>query len=236
MIKTYIIRLSNHKLSSELAKEAYDEAVRLKYNVEYFEGIQGPKQISSFFLKNNLVVHKDNDIDVNWGTQGCFASHYTLWKQSYETGEPYVIIEHDGFPIRNPHHLIDEVEHACHLDYHIPFNSKHGDASEEHFHYYDKAVYERDNNGVEPYPTNNFYGDRSITGSFFRHTYGYIIKPKGAERILKFVDEHGAMPSDKCLCERAINIQRASCTYVRLNKRFRTINDQRNLTTRTIKT
>jgi len=232
MIQSYIIRLSDHPFSKELSEEAYNEAVRLDYNVEYFEGIQNKSEISLFFLDNNLIVNKDGDMDVNWGTRGCFASHYTLWKQSYETGEPLIIMEHDGYPIRNPEHLVNSVEHACHLDYHIPFNSKNGDESEEHFHYYNKAVYEKDDDGVELYPINSFYGNRSITGSFFRHAYGYIIKPKGAERVLKFIDKHGAFPADQCLCENAINIQRSSATYVRLNHRFKSINDQRNFTTR----
>jgi GR25 family glycosyltransferase involved in LPS biosynthesis len=197
MIQSYIIRLSDHPFSKELSEEAYNEAVRLDYNVEYFEGIQNKSEISLFFLDNNLIVNKDGDMDVNWGTRGCFASHYTLWKQSYETGEPLIIMEHDGYPIRNPEHLVNLVEHACHLDYHIPFNSKNGDESEEHFHYYNKAVYEKDDDGVELYPINSFYGNRSITGSFFRHAYGYIIKPKGAERVLKFIDKHGAFPADQ---------------------------------------
>lgn len=232
MIQSYIIRLSDHSFSRELSEEAYSEAIQLGYNVEYFEGIQKKNEIVSLFLQNNLIVNKDGDIDVNWGTQGCFASHYTLWKQSYETGEPLIIMEHDGYPIRNPHHLVDEVEHACHLDYHIPFNSANGDDSEEHFQYYNRVVYEKDDDGVEPYPHNHFYGDKSITGSFFRHAYGYILKPKGAERILNFIAEHGVFPADKCLCETAINIQRAKATYVRLNSRFKSINDQRKFTTR----
>ena len=232
MIQSYIIRLSDHSFSKKLSEESYTEAKRLGYNVEYFEGIQDQKQIDYFFFDNYLIVNKDDDIDKNRGTQGCFASHYSLWKQSYETGEPLIIMEHDGYPIRNPHHLVDEVEHACHLDYHIPFNSKNGDASEEHFEYYDCAVYEKNDDGIEPYPINSFYGDRSVTGSFFRHAYGYILKPKGAERILKFVDEYGAFPADQCLCENAINIQRSRSTYVRLNHRFKSINHQRKFTTR----
>lgn len=233
MIKSYIIRLSDNSFSKKLAKEAYDEAIRLNYNVAYFEGIQDRKEIASFFLNNNLITNDDGDINVNWGTQGCFVSHYTLWKQSYESGEPLLIMEHDGFPIRNPNSLLDEIKHACHLDYHIPFNSKNGDESEEHFKYYDRAVYSIGDTGTESYPKNNFYGDKSVTGSFFRHAYGYIIKPLGAERILKFIDQHGVFPADQCLCENAINIQRSCATYVRLNKRFRSINDQRKFTTRT---
>lgn len=234
MIQSYIIRLSDHSFSKTLSEEAYSEAQRLGYNVEFFEGIQDSKQIASLFLTNNLIVNKDGDIDRNRGTQGCFASHYTLWKQCYETGESLIIMEHDGYPIRNPHHLVDQVEHACHLDYHIPFNSSNGDESEEHFHYYDRMVYEKDDDGVESYPNNNFYGSKSITGSFFRGAYAYILKPKGAERILNFIAEHGVFQADKCLCKTAINIQRAKATYVRLNSRFKSINDQRKLTTRTL--
>lgn len=233
MIKSYIIRLSDNEFSKKLAKEAYDQAKNLKYDVEYFEGISNKNEISKLFLNYNLFVNKDGDLEKNWGTRGCFISHYLLWRQSYETGEPLLIMEHDGYPIRNPIGLLDEIKHACHLDYHIPFNSLNGDTSKKHFEYYDKAVYEKADDGVEAYPKNQFYGDKTSTGSFFRHAYGYIIKPQGAERVLKFIDEYGVFPADKCLCEKAIKIQRSCATYIRLNKRFKTIQDQRKYTTRT---
>lgn len=232
MISSYIIRLKHNKFSNDLATESYIAAKALGYNVSYFEGIYDHKQIADLFLQDRLVVHSDEQMKQSWGTRGCFASHYTLWKTCVETNEPIIVMEHDGYPIRNPEKLIDEVEHACHLDYHIPFNSADGDESEKHFDYYDRVVREQYESGVEPYPKNNFYGQQSVTGSFFRHAYGYILKPKGAKRLIDFVYKNGVFQADQCFCENAINIQRSKCTYVRLNPIFKSIKNQRDFTTR----
>lgn len=232
MIRSYIIRLKHNSFSNCLAAEAYNAAKKLNYDVNYFEGIYDPKQIARLFLDNHLVVHSDNQMKETWGTRGCFASHYTLWQQCANTNEPMVIMEHDGLPIRNPKDLIDSVEHACHLDHHIPFNSADGDESERHFDYYDRVVTEQFDDGVESYPKNSFYGQQTFTGSFFRHAYGYILKPEGAKRLIEFVYQNGVFQADQCLCENAIHIQRSKCTYVRLNPVFRSIKNQREFTTR----
>lgn len=232
MTKAYIIRLSNHNLSTRLAKQSYQAAQDLGYDVEYFEGIQNKSDISKQFLRNNLVASPDGgDIQSNWGTMGCFISHFLLWHKCVELNEPIVILEHDGLPIRDCSPIIDDVEHVCHLDRYLPLSTNYD--AEKHFQAYDNNVQKSFDPLVGPYHYSGcFYGQSSTTGSFFRGAYGYVITPEGARRVIDFVRTYGAFPTDMCLCERAINIQGTNGTYVRLNPFFRNVDLQRQYTTR----
>jgi len=230
-MKTYIIRLNDNETSQHLAKSAIESVE--KHNLDYtiFNGFP-PKEGLQYL--NNLNIRFNASIARSeWtpGTFGCFASHYKLWTMCSQSTENMLIIEHDGVLLKDPTNL--EFDEACHLDRYIPFSSQHGMDDTT----YSTTMYTTNTNGpykagVYPYPKNKFYGSDEITGSCFRALYGYILSPKGATKLLKFVDKFGAFPADKTVCERAVNIQRANCTYVRLNPELSSINKQNRLSTR----
>lgn len=232
-MKAFIIRIKGHELSEELAEVSFEHAEQLGYDVQYFNGISQKKNIAKAFLEENLTCNKDGaDISTNWGTQGCFISHFKLWKHCVKLDEPIVVMEHDGLPIRNCESLISEVEHVCHLDAVLPFNTD-TESEEDHFEHYNEKVEKWIEDGVRPYEKSKFYGKTGLTGYFFRGAYGYLLKPAGAQRLIDFCKVYGAFPADQCMCINAVNIQRANSTYVRLHPFFKDLNTQRKYTTRT---
>lgn len=232
-MKTYIIRLHKNSLSCELAKNAYDAALKLNYNPIYFQAVDG-NQGEAFLKANNIkLVTNEKTLDWTPGTKGCFVSHWNLWNMCNEQQEPFVILEHDGIPIRElSGNIINEVRDVCHLDAFLPFSSQYNPDSEEYFDVYDKKVRVCDQEGLHRYPSNNFYGSTNGTGSSFRGAYGYMITPQGAKKLIDFVHRHGAYPADRTICEKAVFLQRTNCTYVRYHPFFRSITAQRNFTTR----
>lgn len=231
-MKTYIIRLSDNKLSCDLAEQSKISAETLGINSEYFEGIKR-EEVQEFFSKNSISFNKFQD-KTHWslGTMGCFASHWSLWNMCAESNESFTIMEHDGVLIRDPSIIENDIEDVCHLDQFIPFMSSFGEESEKYFEVYDKSVYERNESGVMDYPSSDFYGSKSITGSCFRGLYGYMIKPQGARKVLDFCKKYGAFPADRMMCENAVRLQRSNSTYVRLNPFFKSIKIQRDFSTR----
>ena len=233
-MKTYIIRLSENSLSCELAKDAYNAAVQFNYDPVYFQAIDGHD--CDYYFKINDIKLVENEKNIEWtiGTKGCFVSHWTLWNMCAEQHEPFVILEHDGIPVRElPEEIVNEVKDACHLDAFLPFNSQYNDDSEEYFDIYDKKVKFYKKEGMHQYPSNNFYGSTNGTGSSFRGAYGYILTPQGAKKLIDFVYQYGAYPADRTICEKAVFLQRTNCSYIRYHPFFRSITTQRNFTTRT---
>ena len=232
MIRTYIIRLSDNELSLRLAFEALRTARSLGYDAEYFEGVQNRQQIAEYLLNYQLIVnHKGGDIATNWGTMGCFVSHHKLWRRAVELDEPIVIMEHDALPLHDCTNIVSDVEHACHLDRFLPFNSSEDPV--KYFKKYNERTTAKLVPGIESYPyQDDFYHGMDLVGTCFRGAYAYIIMPAGARRVLDFVKINGAFPADMCLCSNAIALQGTKSTYVRLNPFFNDLETQRRHTTR----
>ena len=226
-MKAYIVYLSGNEFSVEMATQAEESLKEFEIEYELFDGVVGNDGIA---LLNSYGVNPSAHINMReWsaGTIGCLASHYLLWDKCANQNEPFLIIEQDGVVIRDPREILEEVTGVCHLDAYLPFES--GD--DEHYKTYDENL-KKYEPGVKAHPKNYFYGGNKITGSTFRGTYGYLITPKGAQDVLKFIKNHGAFPSDKCLCEKATDIQRANSSYVRLNKFFKTLKLQKDYSLR----
>lgn len=227
-MKTHVIYMSENEFSVKMTEDTI--ASLEKYNIEYelFDGVKGREGIG--VLKSYGVVPSAHVKQREWtdGTIGCLASHYILWDQCSKQDEPFLILEQDGVLIRDPREILPDIDKVCHLDAYLPFDLETGLA---HFEKYNASL-EIENPGVKEHPVNRFYGNNDITGSCFRGTYGYIIKPEGAKEIIEFVENHGAFPSDRCLCSNATHIQRARSTYVRLNPFFQSLDEQRKFSLR----
>jgi len=224
--KTHIIYLKDNDFSCEMKEDAIKSCEKFNIEYELFNGIKA-EESKDFLIKKGVNPSKKFSLD-DWtpGTIGCFASHYSLWEKCVEENENFLILEHDGVIIRNPNEIIPLIDDVCHLDSIIPFN----DNEVDYFKKYDNEVYDY-KGGVIKYPVNKFYGDDEF-GSTFRGLYGYILTPKGAFKLLNFVSKYGALPADKSVCERAVNLQRSSSTYVRLNPFFKSVEIQRKYSTR----
>lgn len=225
-MKTYVVYLSGNEFSVEMTSETITSLKKFNIEYELFDGVIGRDGIAilqSFNANPSIHVSKHDWTD---GTIGCLASHYLLWQKCSEQDEPFLILEQDGILLRDPRELLPDIEKICHLDAYLPFDSVKTEA-EDHFGYYNDMCMKYEE-GTVTYPSSsNFYNNNKVTGSTFRGTYGYIIKPEGAKDILDFIDRHGAFPSDRCLSENATHLQRSACTYVRLNPFFHSLDMQR---------
>lgn len=232
-MKTYIIRLKENNFSCNLAEETMVSCNNLNINAKFFDGIRitDIKDLSRFNLKVN-----NNQKHITLGTIGCFLSHWSLWKKCSEDLESYLILEHDALVLKDPKIIDMDIKEVCHLDAFIPFTSNLPSDSEEHFLKYDQYV-KIEKNGVSAYPINSFYPKDKLTKtigtSSFMGTYGYILKPNGAKKLIEFCNQFGVMPSDRAISHRILYLQRTNSTYVRLNPFFKSLNIQRDYTTRT---
>ena len=230
-IKTYVVYMSNDAFSVEMTKDTIKSLEKFNIEYEMFDGVVGRNGVNvleSFGVKPSAHVAKAQWTD---GTIGCLASHYLLWDKCADQEEPFLILEQDGVLIRDPGEIADQVEFVCHLDAFLPFNNSNKNLDYNHFEEYNKSmsVYVP---GVSKHPENKFYGSNKITGAVFRGTYGYIITPKGAKAVINFISNHGAFPSDQSLCKRAMPLQRANSTYVRLNPFFKNLEIQKEFSSR----
>lgn len=96
-MKSFIIRLSDYENSLKWAEKTYNSALEHKWDVQYFEGINGT---TTSLNEHNLFVnvnHKKSKTSfLRPGTVGCFLSHYYLWKKAIELNESICILEHDA--------------------------------------------------------------------------------------------------------------------------------------------
>ena len=226
-MKTFVIYLSGNEFSVEMTSDTIASLEKFNIDYELFDGVVGNDGID--ILKSFKVNPSAYVPQSAWsaGTIGCLASHYLLWDRCAKQEEPFLILEQDGVLIRDPREILSDVKKVCHLDAHLPFES--GD--DEHYKTYN-ANLEKYVPGVQPHPKNSFYIGEEITGYTFRGTYGYLITPEGARDVLDFISRHGAFPSDKCLCIRATEIERANSSYVRLNEFFKTLKLQKDFSLR----
>ena len=220
-MKTFIVYLSKNEFSVKMAKEAAKSIESFGIEYELFDGVvgnEGKKILTSFNVYPSIHVSQKE-----WtpGTIGCLASHYLLWNKLSKQDEPFLIIEQDGILVRDPREILHQIEDVCHLDAYLPFENKNNDPNYNHLDYYNSKI-KLYKSGVKNHPKSTFYPNNKISGSSFRGTYGYIMTPKGAKNILEFTKNHGLFPSDRCICEKAMNLQRANSTYVRLNPFFKT--------------
>lgn len=94
--KTFVIALKNHNISQQQLQKCLESAKEHNWNIEISWAVNG-LNVTDETWKNLKIVpllHKKT-MDKK-GVQGCFLSHYALWKKCIELKEPIVILEHDA--------------------------------------------------------------------------------------------------------------------------------------------
>ena len=95
--KTYLIVLKNHQPSEQLASECLLSAERFNWNVEVFPAVNGNTITEQTWLDYGLKNSGHRPADLTYkGTQGCFLSHYMLWKRCAELDQPIIVLEDDA--------------------------------------------------------------------------------------------------------------------------------------------
>jgi GR25 family glycosyltransferase involved in LPS biosynthesis len=99
--KVFCIGLKNHPVSEKLLNECLLSAKRVDSDIEIFWGVNG-KEIDLNIWKNlKILPPQSKKFRASLGMQGCFLSHFLLWKKSLEANEPLIILEHDAILIES---------------------------------------------------------------------------------------------------------------------------------------
>lgn len=185
-MKSFIIRLRDHKFSSDIADQCVAQAKTFGLDIDYFDAITGPEACKVF---DQDGVHKyPQKLKRNTaGVQGCAASHYLLWKQCATDKIPYLILEQDGYMIRPLPEVLDKFKHVLKLDSCDPFAQD-----------YHQQISQDYGTAVVPYDINWGYKKKAAPyGGYFKGAWAYIIKPQAAELMIQAFKSNGWVPADK---------------------------------------
>jgi hypothetical protein len=94
--KTFVIAIKGHAISEAQLKDCLTSAEKFNWNVEVFWGIDGRTITDNTWVNEGVFPRLDKPTMARPGVQGCFLSHWSLWKKCIELNEPIIILEHDA--------------------------------------------------------------------------------------------------------------------------------------------
>ena len=191
--RTWIIRLATNEHSCNMARQCKDQALKFGIEAEYFSAINGLEAEKHYELTGVPRPRKKLKKG-RVGVLGCFFSHYYLWQSCWQQQIPYLILEHDGYIIRQiPNNICDQFSDVLKLDNCDPYSKN-----------YNKIIDQEKNTElrIEKYKNNLTKAEFKIgTGNYFRGAYSYILKPSGAKKLLDFIHKNengkGHRPADQ---------------------------------------
>ena len=124
-MKAFVIYKEGDELSTELAEECIASASKFNITVSKFPGVY--ENIEDLIKTEGLFLNKTaEDRVTKKGVQGCFLSHFFLWKKCILENVPFLIFEYDAVLI-NPLPDLSLFEDFLHLDYNRHLNLKNLD-------------------------------------------------------------------------------------------------------------
>lgn len=182
-MKTFIIRLKGHDHSETMARECQQQAKKFNIDAQLFDGIYGTTA-ERHYQVTKVPRPKKKLKKGREGVLGCFFSHYYLWDACSKDTEPYLILEHDGYLLRE---ISDEVLNSFNdvlkLDACDPYSSNYNDQINEGLGLKDIKI--------EKYWNLTAKNPAKIgTGNYFKGAYAYILKPRGAQKLINFIHEN----------------------------------------------
>ena len=191
-----------------MAKDCVEQAANFGISVEYFDAINGidaEKHYDQTGIKK-LKKFKKNRL----GVIGCFFSHYYLWQKCANDVVPYMILEHDGYMIRElPDNILDQFDDVLKLDRLDPYQKHYSKKIAEEHHLpitVKKYINETPKNPL-----------KLGTGNYFKGAYSYILKPKGAIKLLNHISTHGHLPADQQIGDWVLDTATTVPTVARLH-------------------
>jgi glycosyl transferase family 25 len=201
-MKNFIITLRNNQLSESIADECIEQATKFNLFFKKFDAVNG---FDADNVKKILNVKQSKKMLP--GALGCALSHITLWKKCLEDNEAYFILEHDGFVIEDfPVDILDRFDNILKLDICNPFSAC-----------YEQELNSRKNLSLEILNLPNAPKMISSAGQYSRGTYGYIIKPIAAKKLLDWIAVHGFLRSDHQLGNDICDISITNKSLIRLH-------------------
>jgi hypothetical protein len=94
--KTFVIAIKGHSVSEAQLNDCLTSAEKFNWNVEVFWGVDGRTITHDTWINEGVFPRLDKPTMNKPGVQGCFLSHWSLWKKCLELNEPIIVLEHDA--------------------------------------------------------------------------------------------------------------------------------------------
>lgn len=196
--------LAGHSLGEELGTKNIQIAKDFGLNASLFNAIPG-NNCSQLYKQHKVRPPRTNKL----GHHGCFMSHFLLWKKCIELNETIVILEHDGVFLRPlPDNIENNFIDICRLDPCIFW----------------KDSYEADlalglTKLIDYCKPDTVYRERYF-GNFYIGQYGYLIKPSGADKLVKQAKKVGGFAVDMFIGTNIVDIVSVTSPVVRLDSTY----------------
>lgn len=206
-MKAFVINIKGNDISEKCTEKLLRSSKSLdnEFDIEIFDAIT-PKNVDKVMKENNVKWNYPSDVperclkstllkspyktfDIK-KRQGCFMSHYLLWKSCYESGEPHLILEHDAVFIKKLNmNLFDDYGYKV-----IGLNDPRG-ATRKSDLFYEEIM--KRGKGIQMCPII----DRKEVPQGLAGNSAYIIFPKAADLLMHWTSELGAWPNDALMCQ-----------------------------------
>jgi GR25 family glycosyltransferase involved in LPS biosynthesis len=205
-MKSFIIRLKDHTLSEKLSDDCIEQANKFNIKVEKFDAIFG-KDYKSHLKQLNIKIHslvpKQKMSDGHYGN---FLSHYNLWLNCITDNTPYLILEHDGYFIRQlPDDILSQFTDVLKLDLFHPYQPEYNQKVNENINQtitFSEIIKGQPNK-------------RKPAGFYSAGAYAYIIKPDACKKLITWININGFLPTDNQLGLDVVNVKQPNVTLVR---------------------
>lgn len=186
-MKAFIIYLKEVQHTIDSALECKRTARLHGLDAWLMEGFT-PSRADAFIKANNLKPYLPGPklYNIKWqkgGVRGCMISHYHAWKKCIELNEKIVVLEHDSRVVSDTY--TEDFQDILHLD-----GYRWGADP-----YQDQVPFVEDFVNVRK-------GENQLKG-----TYGYVIKPHAAQRLIQGAHEDGITASDMFVKDKYVRIQ-----------------------------
>lgn len=94
--KTFVIAIKGHAVSEKQLQDCLDSGKKYGWHIETFWGVDGRTITDNTWTTEGIFPRLDKPTMTKPGVQGCFLSHWNLWKKCVDLNEPIIILEHDA--------------------------------------------------------------------------------------------------------------------------------------------
>lgn len=186
-MKAFIIYLKEVQSTIDSALECKRTARQHGLDAWMFEGFT-PSRADKFIHEQNLKPYDPGPklYKIKWqkgGVRGCMISHYHVWKKCVELDQKIVVLEHDSRVVSENYN--QDFQDVLHLDgYRFNEDPNEGKLPK-----------------VEDF-VNIRKGENHLQG-----TYGYVIKPHAAKKLINGAHQNGITASDMFVSDKYVKIQ-----------------------------
>ncbi len=186
-MKALILYLKELPQTRESAQIAFDSCKQFGVEPQLFEGYV-PSRANQYIQEKGLGFYDPGPKlyrikNKKGGVRGCMISHLEMWEEVVRRNETTIIMEHDAQMVSTNWNV--EFDDILHCDAH---------------RFEDDADAETEIK-VVPW-THQRKGEIQFKG-----TYGYVIKPHAAKRLIQAAYEDGITASDMFIKQRYCNLQ-----------------------------